>query len=72
MLKIKVIDLLNQITREDPDLPMIVNYNKKIYKWDRNIGDYRKDGYAECLLIRDIFGTFDCCGKHNSLYNIWL
>ena len=70
MLKIKIIDLINMIAREDADLPLILKYDNYIYKFDKSIGDYRKDGYGECLLIRSIFGTFDCCGKHNSFYNM--
>ena len=68
--EIKIIDLVNQIARQDPDLPIKVKYGNHIYKWDRGIGDYRKNGYGECLLIKEIFGTFDCCGRHNSFYNM--
>lgn len=70
MNKIKIIDLVNQISRYDSDLPKQIKYNNKIYKFDKSIGDYRKHGYAECLLMKDIFADFDCQGKHNSFYNM--
>lgn len=65
----KVIDLLNKIANGE-EVPKEVKYDRFIYKWCEDIGDYRIDGYGECLLIKTIFGTFDCCGRHNSLYNM--
>ena len=65
----KIIDLLNKIANGE-EVPYEIKYNGRLYKWRRDIGDYRLDGCAECLIIKSIFGTFDCCGKHNSLYNM--
>lgn len=65
----KIIGLLNKIAN-DEEVPYEIKYNGRLYKWCRDIGDYRIDGFAECLIIKSIFGTFDCCGKHNSLYNM--
>lgn len=65
----KIIDLLNKIANGE-EVPYEIKYNGRLYKWCRDIGDYRIDGCAECLIIKSIFGTFDCCGKHNSLYNM--
>jgi hypothetical protein len=70
MLKIKIIDLVNQISRKDTDLPQIIKYENSIYKFSKDIGDYRKDGWGECLLMKKIFANFDCQGKHNSFYNM--
>lgn len=68
--EIKVIDLVNQISRREADLPTKVLYRGQTYKFDRNIGDYRVDGCGACLLMRDIFADFDCQGMHNSFYNM--
>src|SRR5574344_1110806 len=54
-MKIKIIDLINMIARKDADLPLILKYDNYIYKFDKSIGDYRKDGYGECLLIRRLY-----------------
>ena len=70
MSKIKIIDLVNQISRSEYDLPKQIRYNNIIYKFDKSIGDYRRYGYAECLLMKDIFGNYDCQGYHNSFYNM--
>ena len=65
----KIIDLLNKIANRE-EVPEVVWYKDKPYYWVASIGDYRVKGFGECLLIKSIFGTFDCCGKHNSLYNM--
>ena len=48
-------------------MPKEVLFDGNIYKWCNDIGDYRKDGWGSCLMIRDIFNKFD---RYGSFYNM--
>lgn len=65
-MKIKISDLVNKVINRE-EMPKEVLFEGNIYKWCRDIGDYRKDGYGSCLMIRDIFDNFD---RYGSLYNM--
>ena len=65
-MKIKISDLVNKVINRE-EMPKEVLFKGNIYKWCRDIGDYRKDGYGSCLMIRDIFNNFD---RYGSLYNM--
>ena len=65
-MKIKISDLVNKVINRE-EMPKEVLFKGNIYKWCRDIGDYRKDGYSSCLMIRDIFDNFD---RYGSFYNM--
>nr|DAW20933.1 MAG TPA: hypothetical protein [Caudoviricetes sp.] len=65
-MKIKISDLVNKVINRE-EMPKEVLFNGNIYKWCNNIGDYRKDGWDSCLMIRDIFDNFD---RYGSFYNM--
>ena len=65
-MKIKISDLVNKIINRE-EMPKEVLFDGNIYKWCNNIGDYRKDGWGSCLMIRDIFDNFD---RYGSFYNM--
>ncbi len=65
-MKIKISDLVNKVINRE-EMPKEVLFNGNIYKWCNNIGDYRKDGWGSCLMIRDIFDNFD---RYGSFYNM--
>ena len=65
-MKIKISDLVNKVINRE-EMPKEVLFNGNIYKWCDNIGDYRKDGWGSCLMIRDIFNKFD---RYGSFYNM--
>ena len=65
-MKIKISDLVNKVINRE-EMPKEVLFEDNIYKWCRDIGDYRKDGYGSCLMIRDIFDNFD---RYGSFYNM--
>lgn len=65
-MKIKISDLVNKVINRE-EMPKEVLFDGNIYKWCNDIGDYRKDGWGSCLMIRDIFNKFD---RYGSLYNM--
>ena len=65
-MKIKISDLVNKVINRE-EMPKEVLFDGNIYKWCNDIGDYRKDGWGSCLMIRDIFNNFD---RYGSLYNM--
>ena len=65
-MKIKISDLVNKVINRE-EMPKEVLFDGNIYKWCNNIGDYRKDGWGSCLMIRDIFDNFD---RYGSFYNM--
>ena len=65
-MKIKISDLVNKVINRE-EMPKEVLFEGNIYKWCNDIGDYRKDGWGSCLMIRDIFNKFD---RYGSLYNM--
>ena len=65
-MKIKISDLVNKVINRE-EMPKEVLFNGNIYKWCNDIGDYRKDGWGSCLMIRDIFNKFD---RYGSFYNM--
>ena len=65
-MKIKISDLVNKVINRE-EMPKEVLFNGNIYKWCDNIGDYRKNGWGTCLMIRDIFNNFD---RYGSFYNM--
>ena len=65
-MKIKISDLVNKVINRE-EMPKEVLFNGNIYKWCNDIGDYRKDGWGSCLMIRDIFDNFD---RYGSFYNM--
>lgn len=62
----KVIDLLKLI--QEGKQPKEVIYKGKKYIWCKDMGDYRRDGCYECLLMTKIFEYDE--HMHNSLYNM--
>lgn len=65
-MKIKISDLVNKVINRE-EMPKEVLFDGNIYKWCNDIGDYRKDGWGSCLMIRDIFNNFN---RYGSLYNM--
>ena len=65
-MKIKISDLVNRVINRE-EMPKEVLFDGNIYKWCNDIGDYRKDGWGSCLMIRDIFNNFD---RYGSFYNM--
>ena len=65
-MKIKISYLVNKVINRE-EMPKEVLFDGNIYKWCNNIGDYRKDGWGSCLMIRDIFDNFD---RYGSFYNM--
>ena len=65
-MKIKISDLVNKVINRE-EMPKEVLFDDNIYKWCRDIGDYRKNGWGCCLMIRDIFNNFD---RYGSFYNM--
>lgn len=65
-MKIKISDLVNKVINRE-EMPKEILFDGNIYKWCNDIGDYRKDGWGHCLMIRDIFDNFD---KYGSFYNM--
>lgn len=65
-MKIKISDLVNKVINRE-EMPKEVLFDGNIYKWCNNIGDYRKDGWGSCLMIRDVFDNFD---RYGSFYNM--
>ena len=65
-MKIKISDLVNKVINRE-EMPKEILFNGNIYKWCNDIGDYRKDGWGSCLMIRDIFNNFD---RYGSFYNM--
>ena len=65
-MKIKISDLVNKVINRE-EMPKGVLFDGNIYKWCGDIGDYRKDGYGSCLMIRDVFGNFE---RYGSFYNM--
>ena len=65
-MKIKISDLVNKVINRE-EMPKEVLFDGNIYKWCNDIGDYRKDGWGSCLMIRDIFDNFD---RYGSFYNM--
>ena len=65
-MKIKISDLVNKVINRE-EMPKKILFDGNIYKWCNNIGDYRKDGWGSCLMIRDIFDNFD---RYGSFYNM--
>ena len=65
-MKIKISDLVNKVINRE-EMPKEVLFKGNIYKWCNDIGDYRKDGWGSCLMIRDIFNKFD---RYGSFYNM--
>ena len=65
-MEIKISDLINKVINRE-EMPKEVLFDGNIYKWCNDIGDYRKDGWGSCLMIRDIFNKFD---RYGSLYNM--
>ena len=65
-MKIKISDLVNKVINRE-EMPKKVLFDGNIYKWCNEIGDYRKNGWGTCLMIRDIFNNFD---RYGSFYNM--
>ena len=65
-MKIKISDLVNKVINRE-EMPKEVLFDGNIYKWCRDIGDYRKEGWGSCLMIKDIFFNFD---RYGSFYNM--
>lgn len=65
---IKIIELIDMISNGSEEMPFEVIYNKNKYKWDSEMGDYRKNGCGECLFMKAIFSYDE--HKHNSFYNM--
>ena len=65
-MKIKISDLVNKVINRE-EMPKKVLFDGNIYKWCNYIGDYRKNGWGTCLMIRDIFNNFD---RYGSFYNM--
>lgn len=65
-MKIKISDLVNKVINRE-EMPKEVLFNGNVYKWCNDIGDYRKDGWGSCLIIRDVFDNFD---RYGSFYNM--
>lgn len=65
-MKIKISDLVNKVINRE-EMPKEILFDGNIYKWCNDIGDYRKNGWGTCLMIRDIFNNFD---RYGSLYNM--
>lgn len=65
-MKIKISDLVNKVINRE-EMPKEVLFDGNIYKWCNDIGDYRKDGWGSCLMIRNIFNNFN---RYGSLYNM--
>ena len=65
-MKIKISDLVNKVINRE-EMPKKVLFDGNIYKWCNDIGDYRKNGWGCCLMIRDIFNNFD---RYGSFYNM--
>lgn len=65
-MKIKISDLVNKVINRE-EMPKKVLFDGNIYKWCNDIGDYRKNGWGTCLMIRDIFNNFD---RYGSFYNM--
>ena len=65
-MKIKISDLVNKVINRE-EMPKEVLFDGNIYKWCGDIGDYRKNGWGCCLMIRDIFNNFD---RYGSFYNM--
>ena len=65
-MKIKISDLVNKVINRE-EMPKEVLFDGNIYKWCNDIGDYRKDGWGSCLMIKDIFNKFD---RYGSFYNM--
>ena len=65
-MKIKISDLVNKVINRE-EMPKKVLFDGNIYKWCNDMGDYRKNGWGTCLMIRDIFNNFD---RYGSFYNM--
>ena len=65
-MKIKISDLVNKVINRE-EMPKKVLFDGNIYKWCNGIGDYRRNGWGTCLMIRDIFNNFD---RYGSFYNM--
>ena len=65
-MKIKISDLVNKVINRE-EMPKEVLFDGNIYKWCNDIGDYRRNGWGTCLMIRDIFNNFD---RYGSFYNM--
>ena len=65
-MKIKISDLVNKVINRE-EMPKEVLFDGHIYKWCNDIGDYRRDGWSSCLIIRDIFNNLN---RYGSLYNM--
>ena len=65
-MKIKISYLVNKVINRE-EMPKEVLFDGNIYKWCGDIGDYRKDGWGSCLMIRDVFDSFD---RYDSFYNM--
>ena len=65
-MKIKISDLVNKVINRE-EMPKKVLFDGNIYKWCNDIGDYRRNGWGTCLMIRDIFNNFD---RYGSFYNM--
>lgn len=65
-MKIKISDLVNKVINRE-EMPKEVLFDGNIYKWCQDIGDYRKEGWGSCLMIKDIFFNFE---RYGSFYNM--
>lgn len=65
-MKIKISDLVIKVINRE-EMPKELLFNGDVYKWCNGIGDYRKDGWGSCLMIRDVFGDF---ARYGSFYNM--
>lgn len=65
-MKIKISNLIIKVINREK-MPKEVLFNGNIYKWCNGIGDYRKDGWGSCLMLRDVFDDFD---RYGSFYNM--
>lgn len=65
-MKIKISDLVNKVINRE-EMPKEILFDGNIYKWCNDIGDYRKDGWGSCLMIKNVFNNFD---RYGSFYNM--
>lgn len=65
-MKIKISYLVNKVINRE-EMPKEILFDGNIYKWCNDIGDYRKDGWGSCLMIKNVFNNFD---RYGSFYNM--
>lgn len=65
-MKIKISDLVTKVINREK-MPKEIIFDGYIYNWCENIGDYRRDGWGSCLMLKEIFDNFD---RYGSFYNM--